>query len=187
MSVKKILIVGGGIGGMSLGIGLRRAGIEAEIVELKKEFDITGKPLPIKLLAERLKTKDGKQISLNEVLSTNEVVYVDFWASWCGPCLGEMPFEKQLISELKGKAVKFILISLDENEKKWKDAMTKINVEADHYLISEGFKSELVKYISFNTIPRYLIFYKQGRVISRDAPRPGIILKDKSILLNLLN
>jgi thiol-disulfide isomerase/thioredoxin len=158
-----------------------------QIHELKKEFDIIGKPLPFELLAERVKTKDGKQISLNEVLSTNEVVYIDFWASWCGPCLGEMPSEKQLISEFKGKAVKFILISLDDNEKKWQDAMVKISIEVDHYLISEGFKSELVKYISFNNIPRYLIFDKQGRVISRDAPRPGILLKDKSILLNLLN
>ena len=41
-AVKKVLIVGGGIGGLSTGIALRRAGIEAEIVELKKEFDVYG-------------------------------------------------------------------------------------------------------------------------------------------------
>jgi len=157
-----------------------------QIKEFKNNFDMVGKPLPEKVLAQQMKTKDGKEISLKEVLSSNDVIYVDFWASWCGPCLHEMPSEKQLISEFRGKKVKFILISLDENAKKWQNAMAKINIEGEHFIIAEGFKSVLAKYLIVHDIPRYLIFDSNGKLISRDAPRPGYILKNKSVLHNLL-
>jgi thiol-disulfide isomerase/thioredoxin len=158
-----------------------------QIENFKREFDTIGKPLPKEVLAQQLKTQKGLYVSLNEVLVANDAVYVDFWASWCGPCLSEMPYENQLISEFKGKQIKFIFISVDKDENQWRNAIAKIDMKATHYLIPEGVKSALVEYLSFKEIPRYIIFDPKGRLISRDAPRPRAILRDKSILNKLLN
>lgn len=158
-----------------------------QIENFKRKFDTIGKPLPKEVLAQKLKTQNGLYVSLNEVLASNDAVYVDFWASWCGPCLSEMPYENQLISEFKGKQIKFIFISIDKDEKQWRNAIAKIDVKATHYLIPEGVKSTLVAYLSFEEIPRYIIIDKTGRLVSRDAPRPRAILMNKSILNILLN
>jgi thiol-disulfide isomerase/thioredoxin len=157
-----------------------------QLQEARHEFDIVNKPFPLKVLEQQLKTPKGKTISLAEVLATDEVVYIDFWASWCGPCIGEMPSQKQLMSELEGQKVKFIFISFDDDEKKWQKALSKIKVDGEHYLISEGFASAIARYISFNEIPRYLILDKEGRLVTRQAPRPSAILQDKSKLVSLL-
>lgn len=157
-----------------------------QLREFKHGFDIVNKPFPLKILEQQMQTTKGKTISLAEVLATNEVIYIDFWASWCGPCIGEMPAQQQLISELEGKQVKFILISFDEDEKQWQKAMSRLKVKGDHYLITEGFSSALARYISFNEIPRYLILDKEGRLVSRQAPGPSSILANKSQLLSAL-
>lgn len=149
-------------------------------------FRMIGSPLPRDILTQQLKTLQGSPISLQEILSGNKVIYIDVWASWCGPCIAEMEVEKKLIAELRGVDVKFILISLDEEFGKWKTGVTKINIAGQHYIIQDGFESALVRYLSFREIPRYLIFDRDRRLMSRDAPRPGKILKDKSILLNHL-
>ena len=158
----------------------------AQLHEMKHEFDIIDKPLPPTILSQQLKTQKGKIIFLKEAFGSNEVVYVDFWASVCDSCIAEMPAEKQLMLEMEGKAVKFICISFDDDEKKWQKAIAKIKVKAEHYIIAAGFASAFAKYISFNEIPRYLIFDKQGRLINHNAPTPSSILKDKSIVLNVL-
>ncbi len=61
-SINKVLIVGGGIGGLSLGIALRRKGIEAEIVELQKEFDVYGVGIIQQANALRALDANGKNV-----------------------------------------------------------------------------------------------------------------------------
>lgn len=158
-----------------------------QISEFKRTFEIIERPLPSEILAQSVIDRNGHSISLNEVLSRDQVIYVDFWASWCGPCIQEMPTEKDLMSQMKGHKIKFVLISLDENKQKWLKAVARVNVDGEHYLISEGFKSAIVQYLAFNEIPRYVIFDRNGRLKSRNAPRPGYILKNKSVLLNLVD
>ncbi len=156
------------------------------IHKMRHEYDIINKPLPPAILSQQLRTTKGKFISLKELLGSNQVIYFSFWASSCEPCIAEMQSQKQLMAELDGNSVKFLFISFDDDEKKWQKAIAKLKMKGVHYLISEGFESEFAKYISFHELPRYLIFDKQDRLISHEAQRPGSILKDKSVLLGLL-
>ena len=54
-----------------------------------------------------------------------KVVVVDVWATWCGPCVKEMPFFKKLKDEFEGKEVVFMGVSVDENKFKWEAYMKK--------------------------------------------------------------
>jgi len=159
---------------------------DVSVIDLLEEYKKVGSTLPEEILSQKLKGINGTNITLRDLLTQNHVIYIDMWASWCGPCIAEMEFEKQLMTELKGARVKFVLISIDENEQKWKSSVAKINIGGEHYLVHEGFQSALIKYFSFREIPRYIILDPNGQLVSRNAPRPGILLKDKSMLTNLL-
>lgn len=158
----------------------------AEMQSLKYSYDIINKPLPLKVLEQELKTTKGKTISLAQVLAVNEVVYIDFWATWCGKCMQEMPAQQQLLSELEGGQVKFISISFDNDEKKWQKAISKMKIDGDHFIITEGFSSAIAQYIPFDEIPRYIILDKEGRLINRKASGPSSILENKFELLSLV-
>jgi thiol-disulfide isomerase/thioredoxin len=155
-------------------------------LNLIREKNIVNRPFPSSIQTQELKTPEGTYVTWGDVLSPGKIKYVDFWASWCGPCRAEMPAEKELISEFGNKGIEFILVSIDTEEDKWINAMDKINVEGKHYILKENFKSELIKYLKFNSIPRYLIIDKNNSLLSLDAPRPGEILNNGSVFTSFL-
>jgi hypothetical protein len=61
-----------------------------------------------------------------------------------------------------------------------------MKIEGDHYLIPEGFSSAIAQYLSFNEIPRYIILDKDGKLVTRRAPEPSLLLQNKSELLSLM-
>ena len=69
-----------------------------------------------------LTTIAGDEVSLSEVLSENELVLVDFWASWCGPCIRSFPALKKMYSKNKDRGFEIITISIDDSFDDWVDA-----------------------------------------------------------------
>ena len=69
-----------------------------------------------------LPTLDGTQLALYEVLEDKEVVLVDFWASWCGPCIATFPDLKELYSSFGSDGFEIIVISIDDTFEEWQQA-----------------------------------------------------------------
>jgi peroxiredoxin len=113
----------------------------------------------------------GKNVSLVDL--KGKVVLVDTWATWCRPCLAEIPHLKKLEEELKGKNIAIVSISMDEekDQQKWKDYVVKENLGGIQ-LYAKGF-SEFAKYYKINAIPRFLVFDQEGKIVTVDAPRPS--------------
>lgn len=118
----------------------------------------------------------GNRLSLAEIIERHraKVIYLDMWASWCGPCRKEMPASRQLKDRLDSDGVIFMYISSDRNESDWKRAVKEYDLGdvGENYRIVSA-ESKFLKEIKFRYIPRYLIFDTDGRLVNLDAPRPS--------------
>lgn len=114
---------------------------------------------------------NGKQVSLNDF--KGKVVLVDVWATWCGPCKGEIPHLKKLEKEMHGQDVLFLSVSVDEQKdhQKWKDFIASEELGGVQ-LFASGW-SDIAKFYNIKGIPRFMVFDKKGNIVSTDAPRPS--------------
>ncbi len=124
----------------------------------------------------------GKEHKLSDY--KGNLVYVDIWATWCGPCRAQIPALKDLEKRYHGKSITFLSISLDEQKdrKKWGDFVKEKGLEGVQLIADKAFDSSVVKAYGIKGIPRFMLFDKKGNIITIHAPRPS----DKKIegLLN---
>ena len=104
-----------------------------------------------------------------------KVVYLDFWASWCGPCIREMPAAQKLHTALHDRAadVVFLNVSVDGNAANWRKGMEKHKVEGQNVHSGGDWQSPALKAYGISSIPRYLVIGPDGLILDGDAPRPS--------------
>ncbi|MGI6242799.1 MAG: TlpA family protein disulfide reductase [Prevotella sp.] len=110
----------------------------------------------------------GKSYTLADF--KGKYVYIDIWATWCGPCQREIPYLRKLETKYNGKDIYFVSISCDANrqtwEKKVKSGMTGVQL---HFDTDDTF----MKQYMINGIPRFILLDKEGKIISADMSRPS--------------
>lgn len=116
---------------------------------------------------------NGKNISLDDLKGT--YVYVDVWATWCGPCKREIPFLKELEHEYQNKNITFVGLSIDtqENKEKWKKMVAERDLKGVQVLADRDWNSQFVQDYRITGIPRFILIDPNGNIISHDAPRPS--------------
>lgn len=120
---------------------------------------------------------DGKKGKLSDY--KGKVLFVDFWATWCMPCLGEMPYFNELSKQFPN--IQFVGISLDDNTEVW---LNKLKGDADHGKVLELFSTDPLVRTGWDItgIPRFLLIDKDFNIISASAPRPS----EKDVIVPLL-
>lgn len=106
------------------------------------------------------------------------IVFLNFWASWCAPCIKEIPEKNSMIKRFEGKKVVFLNISLDKNRDDWLGAIEKHHFWGNH-LICKGNWEEILRgkyYIS--GIPHYVLIDKKGRIIENNCRDMDMVIKN---------
>lgn len=122
-------------------------------------------------------TPEGTPISLSEYLGKGTYVLIDFWASWCGPCIRELPNVLSCYKKYHNKGFDIIGVSLDEDSKAWKAAIRKFNLPWPQMSDLAGWQSKAVTTYSFSGIPHTVLVDPQGLIIAKDLR--GTALEEK--------
>lgn len=133
----------------------------------------------------KFKDLNGKQISLSDYIG--KVVYIDVWATWCGPCNKEIPYLTELEESYRENSnIIFISISIDapKDYNIWKKTIEKKGMKGIQLFAGEQ-KNDIMKPYKITNIPYFILIGKDGKVIKADAPRPSSP-DIKSILNNAL-
>jgi thiol-disulfide isomerase/thioredoxin len=114
---------------------------------------------------------EGGTLSLNDL--KGKYIYIDLWATWCGPCKAEIPFLKLIEKEYHGKKISFVSISVDaeKDHEKWKK-MVKEKELTGIQLFSKEDKVFTDAY-KLNGIPRFILIDPNGNIVDPNAPRPS--------------
>ncbi|WP_084158172.1 TlpA family protein disulfide reductase [Gaetbulibacter saemankumensis] len=119
------------------------------------------------------KDVNGKEYAFSDF--RGKYLYIDVWATWCAPCKKEIPALKQLEKDLHGKDIQFVSISMDKpkHEQKWKDFVKNENLTGIQLMSENAFQTRIGYDYKIKTIPRFLLFDPEGRIIDANAKRPS--------------
>jgi len=116
----------------------------------------------------------GKTVRFLSVIGKGKVVYIDFWATWCGTCKQEIPHMEKLAETYKENPnIEILSISLDNKISSWHAKLEEDKPTWRQYIIPDNFNSVFAKQYNIQAIPRFMAFDKKGRIIDINAPRPS--------------
>ncbi|NNF85773.1 MAG: redoxin domain-containing protein [Winogradskyella sp.] len=129
---------------------------------------------------------NGGTTSLSDL--RGKYLYIDIWATWCQPCLAEIPSLKLLESEFQDRNIEFVSISIDDGRgyraanddlalaastEGWKKMIVNKQLGGVQLLADEGWESDFIRNYKINGIPRFIIIDPNGHIVSPDALRPS--------------
>jgi thiol-disulfide isomerase/thioredoxin len=126
--------------------------------------------------------------SLLSMLKTsfkNKALIIDFWATWCAPCISEFPYSKKLSEESKDLPVEFIYLCTSERSdmEKWKSKIAEYKLSGHHLFVEKRLESALMNLFSFSGFPSYLLINKKGEYKADLISRPSNLNREKLLAL----
>ncbi|WP_158275336.1 TlpA disulfide reductase family protein [Pedobacter sp. HMWF019] len=147
-----------------LGEGVKKTG-SAQTVKYYLE-EIERKKINIKAANFVQNTADGKPVSLNDF--KGKYVFVDFWASWCGPCRGENPNVLRAYNRYKSAGLEVLGVSFDDKKEAWIKAVEEDGMPWTQISALNGFENEAAKIYNIQGIPSSLLINPEGEIIAYD-------------------
>lgn len=130
-----------------------------------------------------MKTPEGTVENIAKHFGNGKVVLVDFWASWCAPCIKTMPIIVKLYDRYRDSGFEIVGISLDENENSWKAAIKRLGMEWPQYIDDGGgWKGGAAKNYNITKIPQTYLLDKDGRIAGHDLSGASLIQKIEELL-----
>ncbi len=128
------------------------------------------------------KTIDGKDMALSDYAGKGKIVLIDFWASWCGPCIKAMPDVVAAYQKFKNKGFEIVGVSLDTNKEKWENASVKHKVTWPQFSNLQGWKDEAAQAYGITSIPATILIDKNGIIIDKDIEGKSLSGKLEELL-----
>ena len=101
--------------------------------------------------------------------------YIDVWATWCGPCIAEIPSLKKVEEQFHGKNIEFVSISIDreKDHEKWKKMIVDRGLGGMQLFADNNWQSQFIQDYMIKGIPRFILIDPQGNIVNANAPRPS--------------
>lgn len=115
-----------------------------------------------------LPNAEGEKVSLKEVVEANKVVLLDFWASWCRPCMGEMPYLLEAYANYHDKGFEIYGVSLDDDGEAWKATIERQGMKWVNVSELKGWQTPAAQDYSVNAIPANFLIGEDGKIIAKD-------------------
>ncbi|MEL4454670.1 TlpA disulfide reductase family protein [Lutimonas vermicola] len=115
----------------------------------------------------------GKNVSLTDL--KGKYVYIDVWATWCSPCIKQIPYLKEIDEAYKGKNIAFVSLSIDkmEHKDKWLKMIEDKDLRGIQIMADKGWDSDFLRAYNITGIPRFILIDPKGNIINSDAPSPS--------------
>lgn len=115
----------------------------------------------------------GGNTSLEDL--KGKYTYIDVWATWCGPCIREIPHLKEIEEEFQGKNIQFVSTSIDEadDHDTWVNMVSEKELSGTQLMADNAWKSQFAKDYGIESIPRFILVDPDGNIVSANAPRPS--------------
>jgi thiol-disulfide isomerase/thioredoxin len=143
--------------------------LQSKLNEIKQKWDpiMPGQEVP----DFNFVNIDGEPVKLSDL--KGNLVYIDIWATWCGPCIAEHPHWDKMKEEYEGKPISFLTVSIDDGKEPWEKMVKAKNMDGLQWFTENAWKSEIAQHFMVNAIPRFLLLDKDGKVIDPSADRPS--------------
>jgi thiol-disulfide isomerase/thioredoxin len=115
------------------------------------------------------------------------ILYIDFWAPWCSPCMSEIPSSLKIQKEYEGQDIRFIFLANRCTEQSWKATISEKQITGEHFLLTDDQYKFLVNQFKITGIPHYVLIDKLGHVYKNNAPRPSNDLELKKMIQLMLD
>jgi len=139
-----------------------KAAAEKVLKSLKATAELKSKPLEMKFTAV-----DGREVDLAKM--RGKVVLIDFWATWCGPCVAELPNVLKAYKELHPKGFEIVGISLDSDKAELEAFVKEKGMEWPQFFDGKGWKNEIATTYDIQSIPAMWLVDQKGMVVDTSA------------------
>jgi thiol-disulfide isomerase/thioredoxin len=136
--------------------------IREQLKEQAADAELKSKPLEIKFTAT-----NGNEVDISKM--NGKVVLVDFWATWCGPCMAEVPNLVKTYEKLHSKGFEIVGISFDQDKNKLASVTKDKSMSWPQYFDGKGWKNEFGQKFGINSIPRMWLVNKKGILVDTNA------------------
>jgi peroxiredoxin len=130
-----------------------------------------------------LPSLNGDTVKLSDLVGKTDYVLIDFWASWCGPCMQFLPELKSFYNDFKGARFEILSVSLDADRAAWSGTVSAKQMDWKQVSDLKGWKCTGSRIYAVNSIPCTILIDKSGKIVGRNLSIPQIekLLQEKAI------
>jgi thiol-disulfide isomerase/thioredoxin len=130
-----------------------------------KEIDVSNLPVAKDFTLDDMK---GNKVNLMKVVSESKITILDFWASWCPPCMNEMPNLVNIYDNYSDDGLQIVGVSLDNDKKSWQNAVEAMGMKWVQVSDLKGWENAAAQLYQVDAIPHTLILDNEGHILAED-------------------